>query len=120
MFPVDNFKSFYNDKLENKKSGTVVALYVHEQFNAVENDSASMTKAHIESLFLHVTQDNFKANVGVVYRPPNSSINDFKDDIQNLIKTLPKTNVTYILGDFNLHKSAMNPIVDTFEQFFYI
>ena len=79
-----------------------------------------MTKAHIESLFLHVTQDNFKANVGVVYRPPNSSINDFKDDIQNLIKTLPKTNVTYILGDFNLdlHKSAMNPIVDTFEQFF--
>ena len=119
LYPLDNFKSYYSDKLENKKSGTGVALYVNKKFNVMKNIDASVTKTHLESLFLHVSKDKLKANVGVVYRPPNSCFNDFIDDMRNIMKTLPKT-ITYILGDFNLdlHKSEVNSNIGKFEEFF--
>ena len=120
MYSIDNFESYYNEKMENKKSGTGVALYINKKFNAIENKYASITKEHIEALFLHVSQNKFKANVGVVYRPPNSSFKDFKDDLQNLMKSLSKTEITYILGDFNLdlHKTDSNSNAETFEELF--
>ena len=69
--------SFYNDKLEGKKSGTGIAPYVHEKFNAIKNIVASTTQPHLECIFLQVTKGKLNMNVGVVYRPPNSNFNDF-------------------------------------------
>ena len=58
-------------------------------------------------------------NVGIVYRPPNSNINDFLTELCSIIKTLPKT-VRYLMGDFNLDlcKSKSSSNVEAFEQFF--
>ena len=50
------FLHFYSDKLENKKSGTGIALYVHETFNAIKNIVASTTQPHLECIFLKVTK----------------------------------------------------------------
>ena len=35
LYPLDGFKSYYSDKLPNKSTGTGVALYIHESFNAL-------------------------------------------------------------------------------------
>ena len=105
--------------MENKKSGTGLALYVNNKFNTTRNITASTTLPHLESLFLKVTKDKLNVNVGVVYRPPNSNFQEFISDLKNIIKALPK-GITYILGDFNLdlHKVESNTNIEAFEELF--
>ena len=119
LYCLQEHNSFYSDKLEGKKSGTGIALYVHEKFNAIKNIVASTTQPHLECIFLKVTKGKLNMNVGVVYRPPNSNFNDFLSELRGIIKTLPKT-VTYLMGDFNLdlHKSESSSNVEAFEEFF--
>ena len=69
--------SFYSDKIKGKKSGTGIALYIHEKFNEIKNVVASTTQPYLECIFLTVTKDKLNMNVGIVYRPPNSNFNDF-------------------------------------------
>ena len=108
LYCLQEHNSFYSDKLEGKKSGTGIALYVHDQFNAIKNIVASTTQPHLECIFLKITKGKLNINVGVVYRPPNSNFNDFLSELRGIIKTLPKT-VNYLMGDFNLdlHKSEL-------------
>ena len=119
LYPLLGYKSYYSDKLDNKQSGTGIALYIHEKFNATKNNIASMIEPHIESLFLKVNKDKLNVNVGIVYRPPNSSFSDFLSGIRSVINTLPKT-ITYLMGDFNLnlHKTDLDSNVEAFEDFF--
>ena len=119
LFPLNEHNSFYSDKLDGKKSGTGLGLYIHEKFNTTKNTLASVTLPHLESLFLNVTKDKITVNVGVVYRPPSGSHQDFLNDLKNIIRTLPKT-ITYLMGDFNLdlHKGETSSHVELFEEFF--
>ena len=36
LYPLQDYNSFYSDKLKGKKSGTGIALYIHEKFNAIK------------------------------------------------------------------------------------
>ena len=92
-------------------------MYV--KFNAIKNIVASTTQPHLECIFLEVTKGKLNMNVEVVYRPPNSNVNDFLSELRGIIKTLPKT-VTYLMGDFNLdlHKSESSSNVEAFEELF--
>ena len=51
LYCLQEHNSFYSDKLEGKKSGTGIALYVHEKFNAIKNIVASTTQPHLECIF---------------------------------------------------------------------
>ena len=119
LYRLNEYKSYYSDKISNKKSGTGIALYLHEKFNGTKNNIASITEPHLESLFLKVNKDKLNVNVGIVYRPPNSSFNDFLSSLRNVLRTLPKT-TTYLMGDFNLdlHKSDTSSNVEAFEDLF--
>ena len=119
LYRLDNYESFYSDKLDDKKSGTGIALYVHKKFNATLNIVASTTMPHLESLFITLMHEQLTMNIGIVYRPPNSSFLEFMTQLQVITKSLPKT-ITYLMGDFNLdlHKIQTNSNAATFEQFF--
>ena len=106
LYRLDNYESFYSDKLDDKKSGTGIALYVHEKFNATKNIVASTTVPHLESLFLTGHQIPLFL--------------EFMTDLQDIMKSLPKT-ITYLMGDFNLdlHKIETSSNVEIFEQFLY-
>ena len=41
LYCLQEHSFFYSDKLEGKTSGTGIALYAHEKFNAIENIVAS-------------------------------------------------------------------------------
>ncbi|MCP4490578.1 MAG: hypothetical protein GY820_25175, partial [Gammaproteobacteria bacterium] len=119
LYQLTNYNSFYSDKLSDKKSGTGVGLYLHRSFNATVNGEASITSPHLECLFLKVTKDTEQLNVGVLYRPPNSTFTDFMHEIKKIIKILPKAS-TFILGDFNIDllKCETSSSVETFEEMF--
>ena len=73
LYPLDGFKSYYSDKLPNTSTGTGVALYIHESFNALTYEEVTNTSPHLETLFVKITKGNKTINSGVVYRPPNSN-----------------------------------------------
>ena len=59
----------------------------------------------IESLFIEIRRSLSKnIIIGVIYRPPNSNVNDFVQNFNSLLAKIGKENkLSYLLGDFNLN-----------------
>lgn len=118
LYPMDGYNSFYNDPMPDKAKGTGVALYVHTSFNAMINKTACNTSKSIESLFASITRGSTHINIGVIYRPPNGDLNEFIEEFENIITSLPK-GVNYIMGDFNIDLlQSQNINVEKFEETF--
>ena len=119
LYPITNYKSFYQNIYPDKNKGTGVALYVHESLNATINHSLSHVSQNLESLFLNITvTHNTTITVGVLYRPPSGTNNLFLEEFESILLKLPNR-PTYIMGDFNLNLFANNlnnvsHFVDTF------
>ena len=58
------------------------SLYIYESTVMRE---ITLQLPHLESLFLNVSQPR-KFIIGVIYRPPNSNINDFLRTLQDIIE----------------------------------
>ena len=101
LFQLHNYKSFYQDKIANKKKGTGVALYVHDSFNATLNSDYCIANEHIESIFITITNTDEPIIVGAIYRPPSGDISKFIENLSIIIGALPQTPV-YVMGDFNI------------------
>ena len=101
LYPLHNYKSFYQDKVPNKKKGTGVAVYVHDSYNAIIDNTNTITDDHIESLFVTITNTKEPIIVGTIYRPPSGDLSKFIESLAGIIDTLPQTPV-YIMGDFNI------------------
>ena len=117
LYKLDNYNSFYNERLPGKSSGTGVALYVHDLFSAKMIHDTCITYPHIETLFAEVKKGNTTINAGVLYRPPNSLFKDFLDELEKVIKLLPK-NLTFLMGDFNINlfRDASDKELQEFEN----
>ena len=103
LYNISGYCSFYQSVTSNKHKGTGVALYVSENFNASVIEDISMCNADIEALFVKLTQpSSSKAlTVGIIYRPPSGSEENFLNHFGNICKSLPDSDVR-ILGDYNL------------------
>ena len=97
--------NFINNPRKNKTGG-VVGLYFSVDLNyKLRNDLNFNNTGCAESLFIEITNSNGKnIVVGVVYRPPNSDVNDFIQDMDSLITKISRENkICYLMGDFNLN-----------------
>ena len=83
LYNIDEYNSFYSDKIPDKSKGTGVAIYVHDSFNSTFYSQASTNLPHIESLFVQVTKGKETINVVVMYRPPNTKFADFLVEAKN-------------------------------------
>ena len=102
LYPITNYKSFYQNTYMGKSKGTGVALYVHESLNATINHSLSHVNQNFECLFLNITlARSTVVTVGVIYRPPSGNSSLFLDEFESILLKLPNR-PTYIMGDFNL------------------
>ena len=102
LYNIDEYNSFYSDKIPDKSKGTGVAIYVHNSFSSTFYSQVSTNLPHIERLFVQVTKGKETINVGVMYLPPNTKFADFLVEAKKLIKILPKGR-TYLMDDFNLN-----------------
>jgi hypothetical protein len=62
----------------------------------------SLCKESIESLFVTITNLSEPVIVGVIYRPPNSSLSEFNVDYEQILSKL-EGKKSYILGDYNVN-----------------
>ena len=90
----------------SRKGG--VSMYIHRSYDHVERADINIMTEHTERLFVEV-KSHFKKHkrqilVGVVYRPPNTNINAFTEQIIKSIHTLNIENKQcYIMGGFNIN-----------------
>ena len=115
-YKIPNYKEYYQDIQDNKKTGTGVALYIHDSINVTVIDEISECSRDIESLFVKSTNTEVQITIGVIYRPNDGNRDIFCDKLDKIFEFLPKENV-YILGDYNINllcKNIYGKYEDTF------
>ena len=108
LYQLKDYSSCYQDRFFNsntnqhKGKGTGVCLYVHNSLNFTKICHLSLCKESIESLFICITNLPEPIIVGVIYRPPNSSLSEFNVEYEKIISDL-HSKKSYILGDYNIN-----------------
>ena len=102
-FELDGYK-FININRTNKRGGGVGIYIANELQYKTRNDLNINTEDVIETVFIEIEMPTGKNVIaGVIYRPPNSNIELFLDQIQNVLDTIDKENkICYLMGDFNI------------------
>ena len=115
-YQIPGYYSFYQDKLPGKASGTGVALYIQNSYNATVNTNLSQVTENLETLFVTVSHENGPINIGVVYRPPSGNKVEALAELEAILENCPRKSV-HILGDYNidLHEDD-NKLVYEFEE----
>ena len=103
VYHLSNYTSFYQDKMESKKKGTGVAIYVHNTLNATIHEELSFVNEHIETIFVTIANGNAikPVVIGVVYRPPSGDPDQFIKELKKILGAAQKKSI-YIMGDFNM------------------
>jgi hypothetical protein len=115
LYRLSNYTSEYNEKFEDKRKGTGIGIYVHNDYIFNRNKKFCRCTKNLECLFITITNLEVPVTVGVFYRPPSGSVKDFLSEWEGLLEGLPKTNVL-LMGDFNIDLFKPN---SDFENVFY-
>lgn len=96
----------YNIRMTRKGGG--VSLYIKNHISYKKRPDLDAICNSIETLFIEIGKNecNYNRNivVGCIYRPPDSNLEQFLDNITHLFDTLNKENkVVYLIGDFNIN-----------------
>ena len=117
LFKLPGYQSVFQSKILHKHKGSGLGIYLNENFVFDTLAEHSQCSRDIESLFIKITNTSQPLTVGVVYRPPNGNIVNFLMQFENLLESLPDSNVI-ITGDFNIN--LHQPInVKEFENRFF-
>ena len=85
----------------SNQNGGGVSLFMSNEISYSELTEFTKVQEYIECLFLKINFKDITYIIGIVYRPPNSDIQQFTEtlnDILSQISHLP----CYIMGDYNL------------------
>ena len=116
-YSIPNYTPFYQDTREGKKSGTGVALYIHNSLNAIIVPEVSQCTTNLESLIVKTTNTDKPLHFGVVYRPNDGDKKLFYDELRHILQFLPD-NGTFLMGDFNIN--LLNKVPDSdYEEVIY-
>ena len=126
LYNMDGY-NFY-DNHRSLRSGGGVGLYTRENIEYLERKDLEINNEFIESVFIEVPVCNLlsskKVLIGVVYRPPGTSIKDFNDILNTILDKIGK-NICYLMGDWNMnllsydtHKYTTN-CIDTLYSYGY-
>jgi hypothetical protein len=106
LYHLPNYNHIHKPR---KGKGGGVSLFVHESINfTVRDDLCSSMSVTAESVFMEIDKDVFKTKaniiVGEIYKPPNTSVMDFAENIETLLSVLcSKKYLCYLMGDFNIN-----------------
>ena len=118
LYQIPGYNSFYQSVISHKSKGTGVALYVHENFNAVIMEEFSFCNDDIETLFVKISQPSSSMTLvtGVIYRSPSGNETNFLHKFENICNILPQSGVR-ILGDYNFDFLQMKSNTNRASQF---
>ena len=118
LYSIDGYTSIYQDKIENKKKGSGVALYISEKHNCMKMKEHSIVTEDIESLFAKISDSTGDIYVGVIYRPPNGNLDKFNESLSVIMSSFQSTQKVCIMGDFNINLFLQTAATKLFEETF--
>ena len=97
---LNNYNMLRSDRKEGRGGG--VALYLNENINYVIRPNIHIDG--VEDLFIELINMNGKnAVIGVIYRPPNSSVETFLEKLDICLDGVSEEDKDiYLMGDFNI------------------
>ena len=105
LYDIDNYKHIYKYR-ENRKGGGV-SLFIRDTMPFKVLDDMSVFDDSLECLFVELDKSKSLGNsivVGIVYRPPNTDLNEFNTKFTEILHKLEHSNKTiYVMGDFNIN-----------------
>ena len=101
MFNIESYQILRSDRGHGK--GGSVALYTHNDITVKLRPDLSVDG--IENLFIEMLNEEVKnIVVGIIYRPPNRSIDTFFDKFDECLDIVSQENKEiYLMGDFNIN-----------------
>ena len=101
--------------------GGGVSIYLKDSIPYTRRDDLKFKSDYFECIFIELCLHR-KFLVGVVYRPPGSSIVSFNDEFCHLLDTIKLEDVPcYLLGDYNINiiNSSSHNAIGTFVENMY-
>ena len=109
LINIDNYTLV--DKHREGKRGGGVCMFVHNKISYKMRDDISVFDNIMESVFIEISISNRSILIGVLYRPPNGSISDFNNSINNIFNQVTKEKKDcYLMGDFNIDILHQNSV----------
>lgn len=109
---IPEYNFFRKDRLVGRGGG--VAAYVKSNLQCSEITFDFMVSVELEYLFLKINIHSKKFAIGAFYRPPNTNINNYINDIDNILSTItPTVDEIICLGDFNVNFFNLPNPIDT-------
>ena len=104
-YGVNVYNAEHNSRLNEAGGG--VSLFIKNRIKYNKRNDLQFTTTTTESLFIEIDKDVFRSSnniiTGVVYRPPNTDVDEFSDHMSNIVSILKtERKACYLLGDFNL------------------
>ena len=113
MYNIHNYKLLTASR--KNKSGGVVGMYIKDEINfKLREDLSVFHEGVLETLFVELKINNKKESVvvGVLYRPPNSKMKEFEDELEKVLSKIIKENkLFYLMGDININMLKMNQVL---------
>lgn len=115
LYKLDNYSCYFQNK---NSQGGGLAIYLHSKFQGVMMKSVCLQLPHIETLFINISKP-VKFVTGIVYRPPNSSFENFLESIEEILSILNTLHLKcYLMGDFNVNMLLLNDNVINYINLF--
>ena len=126
--PTCVFKDYiYVGNHRNGRRGGGVGLCIKNNYNYALRQDLNVFRNEFESCFIELQKPGKNLIIGVLYRPPSESIDDFNQILQNLLGIINKENKDCILlGDFNIDLmklnmcNSVNEFLEMFLSFSYV
>ena len=83
--------------------GGGVSILIDDRFQSCSLPSLTTNNELIESVGVKMEINGKYLNLICIYRPPSTSINDFTAAFDLFLKNIPKDELTFIGGDFNIN-----------------
>lgn len=103
LYNIPNYSHFSCNRQDKRGGG--VSLHIAEPSHCIQRHDItnSLNKDVIECLFVEIDCNSVKNIIGVIYRPPSSSLQAFLEQINQILLTLKQeSKLTYLIGDFNI------------------
>ena len=99
LYNIQNYKHVYNYRKNMKDGG--VSIYVHDSIKYEITEELCENRNH----FLWISIDKLSLNIGAIYKPGDTSINNFMNIDSS---QLEKRRRTLVFGDFNIDLLSKN------------
>ena len=102
-FNLSNYQMI-NLHQQNGWAGGGIYIFIHELIDFKERKDLSISKNDSEILSIEITNKTKNIILSSVYRPPDSSLKEFKNSLKPIFDNIRRNNKDlYLVGDFNIN-----------------